>query len=307
MVGKRLPPDILEQAPSASNQVYDHNGSAVRYGRALDDIRMHCYITGSGPPLFLIHGTPKTNYYRYELVPLFSLHFTIVAPNLRGFRYTAKPPTAMGYDSRTQAADLAGLMSGLGYDTFYVHGEDRGAEYAYVLSAIYRDRVMKLSFGEMLLSGVSLDKWSYFTPSNVYAQYELRGVWQWHIPFLCIAHILEMLIQGKEAEFWTSWKATPGGLRGVLETYRADLVNRDINAVLRQKNPLTLPIMTIGVPEFFGHFVREEMLLVANNVGPSFIFEECGHSLALEAEVRLADALANFFVGGDGANSTAKL
>ena len=47
-----------------------------------------------------------------------------------------------------------------------------GAEYAYVLSALYRDRVLKLSFSEMLLSGVSLDEWSYFTPSNVNAQYE---------------------------------------------------------------------------------------------------------------------------------------
>lgn len=69
-----------------------------------------------------------------------------------------------------------------------------------------------------------------------------------------------------------------------------------INAELRQ-NLLTLPVMTIGAPEFFGHLVREEMLLVAENVGPSYIFEECGHSLALEAEDRLADALKGFFLG----------
>lgn len=111
---------------STRPEVYDHNGHAVRHGRArLNDIRIHYYITGSGPPLLLIHGTPKTNYYWYKLVPLLSQHFTIVAPDLRGFGYTDKPPAAMGYDSRTQAADLAGLMSLLGYNTFYVHGEDR--------------------------------------------------------------------------------------------------------------------------------------------------------------------------------------
>lgn len=45
-------------------EVYDHSGNAVRHGRArLNQIRMHYYTAGSGPPLLLIHGTPKTNYY----------------------------------------------------------------------------------------------------------------------------------------------------------------------------------------------------------------------------------------------------
>jgi hypothetical protein len=55
--------------------------------------------------------------------------------------------------------------------------------------------------------------------------------------------------------------------------------------------------VTIGAPEFFGVNVREEMLMVAENVQRSYIFEECGHSLALEAEVRLADKLIEFMLG----------
>lgn len=53
--------------------------------------------------------------------------------------------------------------------------------------------------------------------------------------------------------------------------------------------------MTIGSPEFFGYLVKPEMEKAANNVTQNYIFEECGHSLALEAEVRLADALLGFF------------
>jgi hypothetical protein len=109
--------------------------------------------------------------------------------------------------------------------------------------------VLKLSFGEMLLSGVSLDTWSYFTPENVNALYEQSGVWLWHIPFFYVANIPEMLIQGKEEQFWTyfienecynpiaisreaitEWVTSaksPGGTRGILETYRADFVNRE--------------------------------------------------------------------------------
>lgn len=60
---------------------------------------------------------------------------------------------------------------------------------------------------------------------------------------------------------------------------------------------LTLPVMTIGAPEFFGANVREETLRVASNVQQSWIFEECGHSLALEAEVRLAEKLTAFMLG----------
>ena len=107
-------------------EVYDHTGNAVRHGRVrLNKIRMHYYTAGSGPPLLLVHGTPKTNYYWYKLVPLLTRHFTIVAPDLRGFGYTDKPGAEMGYDSRTNAKDLADLMTTLGYNTFYVHGEDR--------------------------------------------------------------------------------------------------------------------------------------------------------------------------------------
>lgn len=111
---------------STRPEVYDHAGNAVHHGRArLNSIRMHYYTAGSGPPLLLVHGTPKTNYYWYKLVPLLSQHFTIVAPDLRGFGYTDKPGAEMGYNSTANANDLADLMTMLGYDRFHVHGEDR--------------------------------------------------------------------------------------------------------------------------------------------------------------------------------------
>jgi hypothetical protein len=55
--------------------------------------------------------------------------------------------------------------------------------------------------------------------------------------------------------------------------------------------------MTIGALEFFGVNVREEMLKVGVTPERSYILEECGHSLAWEAEVRLASALVDFFLG----------
>lgn len=56
--------------------------------------------------------------------------------------------------------------------------------------------------------------------------------------------------------------------------------------------------MTVGASEFFGYLVREEMLMVVNSRHRSAIFEECGNSLALEAEVGLTDMLIDFMLGG---------
>ncbi len=299
-------------------EIFDHAGQAVKHGRArVNGLRMHYVTAGQGAPLLLLHGTPKTSYYWAKLFPLLTEHFTVVAPDLRGFGYTDKPPAEEGYDSLTNAKDVAELMTFLGHETFHVHGEDRGAEFAYALAATERKRVRTLSFCEMLLSGEGLEEWSNFTPDNVSAQFRQQGVWVWHIPFFWIPHLPEMLISGREREFWEFWikaetwnpnaisdeaisewtarLAAPGGLRGCLETYRAGLKNARINKELK-KIKLTLPIMTVGAPEFFGPLVEDQMRKVSTGVERAEIFEECGHSLSWEAEHRLAKMLREFML-----------
>jgi pimeloyl-ACP methyl ester carboxylesterase len=141
-------------------------------------------------------------------------------------------------------------------------------------------------------------------------------VWLWHIPFFWIPDIPEMLITGKEREFWEFWiKAetynptaianeaidewislkAPGGLRGVLETYRAGFKNAGINRELKQTK-ISAPVLTIGAPEFFGNHVEGQMRTVAETVERAEVFEECGHSVALEAEDRLAKLLREFML-----------
>ena len=299
-------------------EMYDHLGAPVKHGRArVNGIRMHYVTAGQGEPLLLLHGTPKTNFYWHKLIPLLTEHFTVVAPDLRGFGYTDKPPVEEGYDSLTNAQDVSELMVQLGHSKFHVHGEDRGAEFAYALTATHRDKVLTLSFCEMLLSGFGLEEWSNFQPDKISSQFQQKGVWLWHIPFFWIPHIPEMLIAGHEREFWEFWiKAetwnpaaisdqaitewisclkSPGGLRGCLETYRAGLKNARINQQLAETK-LTLPVMTVGAPEFFGALVKDQMSQVAVHVERSAIFEECGHSLALEAEQRLAAMLREFML-----------
>lgn len=303
-------------------EIYAHDGTPVKHGRArVNGIRMHYVEAGTGPTLLLLHGTPKTSFYWYRLFPLLSESFHVVAPDLRGFGDTDKPLASAGYDSATNASDMIALMDFLGVEHFHVHGEDRGAEFAYVLAASNPDRVLSLSFAEMLLSGLDLDRWSDFTSDNIAAQYDMRGAWQWHLPFFWKPDVPELLISGREREFWEPWvKAemwnpaalteeaigewvrhakAPGGLRGILETYRAAFVNGEINRRLSQ-TPLTMPVSAIGAPEFFAESVGKQMRKVANNVVADVVFEECGHSLALEAPERLASHLCNFVFSKEG-------
>lgn len=161
-------------------ETYDHNSHPVTHGRRrVNGIRMHYITAGSGPPLLLLHGTPKNSFYWYRVFPLLTPHFTLVAPDLRGFGYTDKPPSTDGYDSREQASDCAELMTQLGHERFFLHGEDRGADYAFAVAGFYRDRVLRLSFGEMLCSGLGLEESSFWTRENVSAQFREDGVWCW--------------------------------------------------------------------------------------------------------------------------------
>ena len=299
-------------------EIFDHAGQPVKHNRArVNGIRMHFVSAGEGEPLLLLHGTPKTHFYWYKLIPLLSKHFSVVAPDLRGFGDTDRPTAEEGYDSLTNAQDMAELMTKLGHQKFHVHGEDRGAEFGYVLAASNPDRVKTLCFAEMMLSGLGLEEWSYFKPENIAARFEERGNWEWHIPFFWIPHVPEMLITGHEREFWEWWIRAemwnpnaltkecmdewharlmePGGLRGVLETYRAGLKNARINLELMKKK-LKIPILTIGAPEFFSGLVKGQMEMVAEKVERNEVFQECGHSLALEAEDRLATLLVEFML-----------
>lgn len=303
-------------------EIYDHAGKPVTHGRArVNGIRMHYIHAGGGSEtLLLLHGTPKDSYYWYKLVPLLTKNFTIVAPDLRGCGYTDKPLTADGYDSATNVQDLKELLSQLKVETFHVHGEDRGAEFAFAVAASCRDRVKSLSFCEMAISGFGLEETSYWTQENVTAQYRQQGAWCWHLGFFAVPHVPEMLIQGHEREFWETFmrqecydptaiepaaldhwvdcSVQPGGVRGILETYRAGPKSAAHHReLLEAGGKLKVKTMAIGAQEFFGPVVEKSISRVVERVNRNEVFEQCGHSLALERPDRLARCLREFMLG----------
>src|SRR5207247_10574520 len=83
---------------------------------------------GSGPPLLLLHGYPQTHLMWRKVAPRLAAEFTVVAPDLRGYGDSSKPPAGpdnAGYAKRALALDQVETMKALGFERFVVAGHDR--------------------------------------------------------------------------------------------------------------------------------------------------------------------------------------
>jgi haloacetate dehalogenase len=103
---------------------------------------------GSGPGLLLLHGYPESHLMWQQIAPDLAGDFTVVAPDLRGYGGSGKPPTVddhSTYSKRAMAADGVALMAQLGFETFDVIGHDRGGRVAYRLALDHPRAVRRLS------------------------------------------------------------------------------------------------------------------------------------------------------------------
>jgi haloacetate dehalogenase len=111
---------------------------------------------GSGPPLLLLHGHPQTHVMWHRIAPRLAEEFTVVAPDLRGYGDSGKPPTTADhapYSKRAMAQEQAALMQHLGFDTFFVAGHDRGGRCAYRMALDHPERVHKLAVLDIIPTG----------------------------------------------------------------------------------------------------------------------------------------------------------
>jgi pimeloyl-ACP methyl ester carboxylesterase len=97
-----------------------------------NNIRLHCVSQGQGELVILLHGFPEFWYsWRYQ-IPALARHFKVVVPDLRGYNDSDKPDN--GYDLDTLAADIRGLIEGLGYVKAHIVGHDWGGAIAWHLA-----------------------------------------------------------------------------------------------------------------------------------------------------------------------------
>jgi haloacetate dehalogenase len=104
-------------------------------GFALDfvdvsEARLRVRHGGSGSPVLLLHGHPRTHATWHRIAPLLAHRHTVVCPDLRGYGQSSKPTTTRDhepYSKRAMARDCIELMRALGHERFAVIGHDRGA------------------------------------------------------------------------------------------------------------------------------------------------------------------------------------
>ena len=101
---------------------------------------LHYATTGSGPPVLLLHQTPRSwDEYR-AVLPLLAPHFRAIAMDTIGFGDSSKPP--LGLDSIEYWAQAAiSLVDALGIERLSVVGHHTGAVIAIEMAAAYPERI----------------------------------------------------------------------------------------------------------------------------------------------------------------------
>jgi pimeloyl-ACP methyl ester carboxylesterase len=269
----------------------------------VNGVNLHYVMGGNGDPALLLHGWPQTWYEWRKVMPALAQHYTVIAPDLRGWGELSKPDT--GYDGSMIADDIRLLVQSLGYERVSVVGHDWGVPVGYLYTAAHPESVRRFAAIEASVPGAGSEDLLNFA----------RG-WNplWFFPFLATPKLPEQLLAGKGQQFFT-WI-----LRHMTFNPSA-LTDEDINEYLRHyddplaihatceyyrntwktaeqireraQHPLTLPAMAIGGDKSLG----ERMIRIVQTLAPQaqgVIINECRHLVPEEHLEELAQLLLSF-------------
>jgi pimeloyl-ACP methyl ester carboxylesterase len=121
--------------------------------------------------VLLLHGFPQFWYqWRHQVPALVEAGFRVVAPDMRGYNLSDKPPGVRAYRLELLARDVERLILACGGGTADVVGHDWGALAAWIVAMRHPERVEKLAilnvphparFLDGLLSSMQLLRSSY--------------------------------------------------------------------------------------------------------------------------------------------------
>lgn len=120
---------------------------ALRHNYAqIGGVRLHYVEVGQGEKLvLLLHGFPECWYSWRHQLPVLGAHYHVVAPDLRGYNLSDKPPRVADYTLDRVQDDITGLIRHLGHKQASVVGHDWGAALAWHLALQQPEYVEKLA------------------------------------------------------------------------------------------------------------------------------------------------------------------
>jgi pimeloyl-ACP methyl ester carboxylesterase len=255
---------------------------------ALDGVRLHFRIGGSGFPVVLLHGFAETGHMWSPVLPLLSATHTVVVPDLRGAGASSKPED--GYDKKTMAQDIHALLGSLGIGKATIVGHDIGLMVAYAYAAQYPAQTERLVLMDAFLPGIG----------NWKDMWLMRDLWHFHF----YGDVPLALVAGRERiyleHFWNDFAADPrhsvpepdreryaaayaqpGAMRAGFEYFRN--FERDAADFTQMaQNRLRMPVRVIAGEKSGGSFLIEQVRLVAQDVDGTVI-PGSGHWLLEEA------------------------
>jgi pimeloyl-ACP methyl ester carboxylesterase len=269
-----------------------------RFAKA-NGIRLHYLTAGKGELVILLHGYAQTSHMWRPLIVELARTRTVVAPDLRGFGQSAKPPG--GYDKKSMARDIHALAAALGFKKFGLAGHDIGLMVAYALAAQYPAEVERIALMDAFLPGVG--EWN-----NVFL---LRDMWHFHF----FGETPLKLVKGRERiyfeHFWNGFAANPkksvseadrrfyaktyakpGAMAAGFEVFRAFVQDAKDFAALAQTK-LKMPMLVLTGEKASGEFLIQQGRLVADNV-EGVVVKGSGHWLMDEARDQVVSKLVDF-------------
>jgi haloacetate dehalogenase len=203
---------------------------------ATGEAELFVRVGGKGPPLVCLHGYPQSHLTWRKVAPLLAERYTVVLPDLRGYgasEIVASDGAHVAYSKRVMARDIAGLMTALGYDRFFLAGHDRGGRVAYRLALDLPERIAALATLDII---PTLENWEAMDYRRAYGAYH----WQ----FLAQPEPLPERLIGSDPEWYCrqqigAWQqdrnasdeaaldayckafARPGAVHAACEDYRA--------------------------------------------------------------------------------------
>lgn len=260
---------------------------------------------GSGPPVLLLHGHPRTHATWHRVAPLLAQHHTVVCPDLRGFGRSSKPadtPDHAGSSKRAKARDCIALMHHLGHERFSVIGHDRGAYTAFRMAMDHPEAITHLG----VLDGVPIIE------ALERCDEQFATMW-WHWFFFSQPEKPEQAIlvdpdawyggspekMGAEAyEDYSEAIHDPETVHGMVEDYRAGPgIDRDHDdADRRAGRRIACPTMILWSKRDDLKLIYEDVLAVwepwtTKQQGRAL---DCGHHMAEEAPEELAAEILAF-------------
>ena len=273
---------------------------------ALPEATLRVRIGGSGPPLLLLHGHPRTHATWHRVAPLLVDRFALVCPDLRGFGQSSKPddtPDHSGSSKRAKARDCVDLMRRLGFERFGLVGHDRGSYTAFRTAMDHPAAVSRLA----ILDGIPI--------ADALARCDARFAaswWHWFFfaqpdkPERAILADPDAWYGGNPAsmgeEAYADFRAAihdPATVHGMIEDYRAGLgIDRAHDEADRAAGRrLACALLVLWSARDDLEALHGDVLAIwrgwAGRVSGRSL--DCGHHMAEEAPEELAGELAAFF------------